>query len=722
MRAQIVNWKKMSRGGSVVFFALLICALLPLVPFNVPLNQEDASAMGTNKKELTLEASMLQQAIVPPSAPFPLWNQTYNRMGHDRINHGIAVSTGGFALVGRTGYGERVWLVRTDEDGNHLWNETYGSSADHGHWIVECSDGGFAIVGDTSSHESHGVSPDIWLLRTDASGTLLWENNFGDDDPDYGRCVVECQSGGFAIAGTDGYNAGPQAFHLIRTDAEGNETWSKKIGMPGIQLAEGLVEASDGRFLICGKTDNPDTYGWLVCTDQNGNHLWNRTYGGSWINTFYSIIECSSGGFALCGSTYYYLGAWLYDGWVLRIDNAGNPLWSYWFGRDREFKGIMECNNNGFVLGGYLLDEGVSDGWVAALDEDGNLLWEQTCSGTDDDRFTKGVMMGSSGNVVLAGWTDSWGAGNRDGWLLQLEPVVWVEDPINRNYQLGTAVQFNLSAWACTGIDHWWINDTTHFEINTLGTLTNKTILAEGDYWIEAQAYDPYNNYCSATFRIRVIDTLPPQWVETPTNQIVELGAGFYYDINATDPSGIDHWWISDTTNFTIDANGVITNILLLFVGSYGLQVRVYDPGDRYRSATFTVTVQDTTPPSWTVTPTDQVLEYGETLDYQLQATDPSGTWWEVDDMVHFSISSTGRLTNATFLHPQTYPLVVTVYDLYGNPLYASFSITVNEQVTTTSSPPPIPGFPFETIVIGLIVSFGLMLVYRHRKQKNNTY
>lgn len=90
-----------------------------------------------------------------------------------------------------------------------------------------------------------------------------------------------------------------------------------------------------------------------------------------------------------------------------------------------------------------------------------------------------------------------------------------------------------------------------------------------------------------------IIDGAPPKWVEPPSNQMIDTGTDFSYDLNATDYSGIDQWWINDTVNFEIDDDGVISNIDVLEAGSYVLQVSVNDTLGNTQTGSFRLTVRD---------------------------------------------------------------------------------------------------------------------------------
>jgi hypothetical protein len=97
----------------------------------------------------------------------------------------------------------------------------------------------------------------------------------------------------------------------------------------------------------------------------------------------------------------------------------------------------------------------------------------------------------------------------------------------------------------------------------------------------------------SATMQFTAFVT-NPTWDETPTNQIAYYNVDFYYNLNATDASGISSWWINDTVNFDVNAIGEITNKTVLLLGeTYGLEVRAYDPYSHYCFAMFKITVEE---------------------------------------------------------------------------------------------------------------------------------
>lgn len=157
-----------------------------------------------------------------------LWNRTFGGAETDIGYSVIEVSTGGFAIAAGTSSFQdagRGWLVRVDGDGNELWNQLYNDtigfpglmSAPGGLDVVECGDGGFALIDCQFSLDVGLGHNDIWLGRTDSDGVLQWHKIFGDEfEGGNGHALVELATGGFAVAGwMRSVEAGPTSGLLI---------------------------------------------------------------------------------------------------------------------------------------------------------------------------------------------------------------------------------------------------------------------------------------------------------------------------------------------------------------------------------------------------------------------------------------------------------------------------------------------------------------------------
>ncbi|MBD3159107.1 MAG: hypothetical protein GF309_10000 [Candidatus Lokiarchaeota archaeon] len=181
-------------------------------------------------------------------------------------------------------------------------------------------------------------------------------------------------------------------------------------------------------------------------------------------------------------------------------------------------------------------------------------------------------------------------------------------------------------------------------------------------------------------------DTTPPTWTHELEDEYIECGTSFRYDINASDLSGIDSWWVRDSSYFTVDSTGTVENSSNLLVGVYSICISVNDTAGNVATGWFTLFVVDTTPPEFLEKPSQLVLEYGENLIYQFHAIDLSELdEWCVNDTIHFEVND-GVLVNATPLPSGQYGLLLSVTDIYGNTQSTAFAVIVNPQTTTITT------------------------------------
>ncbi len=311
-------------------------------------------------------------------------------------------------------------------DGSMEWNKTYGGSySDLAQSMVLTSDGGYALAGYTASFGAR--YNDFWLVRTDSSGNELWSKMYGGTGDDQAWSLVQTGDGGYALAGyTNSSGAGDYDFWLVRTDSSGNELWSKTYGGARYDGAESMVITSDGGFALVGYTisigaGNNDF--WLVRTDSSGNELWSKTYGGTGYDYAFSVVQTSDGGFAIAGFTNSF-GSVTPDFLLVKTDSSGNQLWSKTYGGtgDDECVSVIQTSDGGYALGGCTTSFGAGDRdfWLVKTDSAGNQLWSKTIGGVYSDGI-ESMVQTRDGGYALACYTLSYGAGRYDGWLVKTD-------------------------------------------------------------------------------------------------------------------------------------------------------------------------------------------------------------------------------------------------------------------------------------------------------------
>jgi hypothetical protein len=330
-----------------------------------------------------------------------------------------------------------VFLINSVGASSAMWSQTYGVSAEteRAYALVETHDGGFAMAGYAVSNETHEA--DFCLVKTDANGNMQWRKTYGGARNytwgviegglqwEVAYALVETSDGGFAMAG---YAVSNQTFGsdfwLVKTDANGNMQWNRTYGGTADDQASALIETSDGGYAIVGKTfsfgaGNIDF--WLVKTDSYGNMEWNKTYGGISHDHASALMEISDGGFALAGWTWAFANCT--DFWLIKTDSTGVMEWNKTYGGedyDRAFS-FVKAPDGGYVLAGYTESFGAGklDLWLVKTDADGNMEWNRTYGRGYNDH-AHSVVATSDGGYAVAGYTVS-SETSDDFWLIKTD-------------------------------------------------------------------------------------------------------------------------------------------------------------------------------------------------------------------------------------------------------------------------------------------------------------
>ena len=336
----------------------------------------------------------------------------------------------GFILAGNTssfgaGSGD-VFIIRTNQYGDMLWTRTYGGTAsDFAYFIEHTSDNGFIITGSTASFGS-GVL-DVLLIKTDPNGDTLWTRAYGGIDDDAGYVVHEVAGGGFIVAGTtETFSSGFSDIYLLKTDANGNLLWTKSFGGSASDAAYALEINSDGNYVIAGSTmsfgaGNFDAL--LMETDTAGNIIWAKTFGSIGTDEAYTVLQTPDKGYLVGGTTFF--GAGNYDDYLIKTDSAGNYLWSKTYGgtANREYINHIRPDAWGnFILAGTTssFGSGGDNVHLLCVDASGILLWSKDFGGTLYD-MGLGVETTFDHGIVICGRTESYGSGNFDAYFIKTD-------------------------------------------------------------------------------------------------------------------------------------------------------------------------------------------------------------------------------------------------------------------------------------------------------------
>ncbi|SKB52132.1 hypothetical protein [Maribacter arcticus] len=162
------------------------------------------------------------------------------------------------------------WVVKVDSFGNLIWEKSFGGEGiEVSYDIAKTSDNGFVVVGNTFSTNgdillNHGES-DMWMIKLDEEGNLIWEQTYGGSQFDLAQAVVQSKDGGFLITGNtksddkdSSLNNGENDIWLVKTNAFGDLVWEKSFGGSGLDFGFDLLENTDGSILIVGESSSTD--------------------------------------------------------------------------------------------------------------------------------------------------------------------------------------------------------------------------------------------------------------------------------------------------------------------------------------------------------------------------------------------------------------------------------------------------------------------------------
>jgi len=321
-----------------------------------------------------------------PTEPGELitWEKTFGGTSRDFANSVQETSDGGYIIAGETSsfgaVNSDVYLIKTDAQGQELWNQTFGgTSFDFANSVQATSDGGYIIAGRTSFFGADNDNTDVYLIKTDAQGQELWSQTFGGTSEDLANSVQATSDGGYIIAGeTFSFGEGGGDVYLIKTNAQGGELWNQTFGGTSFDFANSVQATSDGGYIIAGGassfgTGNSDVY--LIKTDAQGGELWNQTFGGTSFDFANSVQATSDGGYIITGCTQSF-GEGDFDVYLIKTDAQGQELWSQTFGGTGSdvANSVQATSDGGYIIAGWTesFGEGGLDVYLIKTDAQGN--------------------------------------------------------------------------------------------------------------------------------------------------------------------------------------------------------------------------------------------------------------------------------------------------------------------------------------------------------------
>jgi hypothetical protein len=244
-----------------------------------------------------------------------LWDKTFGGVETD-VTHSVQQTRdGGYILCGstmsRTSGNNEMWVIKTDADGNRLWDKTFnGKGWAIGSSIQQTEDGGYIACGSTSiTYPAKRSDYEVLVIKTDAAGDREWDTIIANDAQEQyiGKSVQQTIDGDYVV-----YAEGRMEVFLIMVDSKGTKLWYKKYGeQPNIidDAGNSVQQTTDDGYIVCGtgiffiEPRRAQPAVWLMKVDENGNGGWIRTFTGNMNAGGSSVQQTIDGGYIVCGST-----------------------------------------------------------------------------------------------------------------------------------------------------------------------------------------------------------------------------------------------------------------------------------------------------------------------------------------------------------------------------------------------------------------------------------
>jgi hypothetical protein len=392
-----------------------------------------------------------------------VWVKTYGGSNEDDAIDIVQANDGGYVVLGftnsndgniteKTTTDQDYWLLKLNQNGEKLWDKTYGGSGDdQATGISKTNDGGYIISGFTASSDGdvseNAGFHDYWIVKVNSTGVIQWEKSFGFIGQDQAYQVIQTFDGGYFATGfldvglsegegNDLYDTPSNTrgtlhslgdYWGIKMDANGNKIWCRYFGGSHVDQSKDVLQTDDGGFLLAGISESSDfditnAHGandfWVIKISADGNKVWENSYGGAETDRVFSLVKATDGNYILSGESRSINGDVSNskgggDIWLVKF-NASNGaiIWEKSYG-GTEFdtsRGITKLENNYYAIAGsarssdidIVANYGANDAWLILIDENGNLEFEKNVGGSDID-FANKVIGTNKNEIIVVG-------------------------------------------------------------------------------------------------------------------------------------------------------------------------------------------------------------------------------------------------------------------------------------------------------------------------------
>jgi hypothetical protein len=350
--------------------------------------------------------------------PVEEWNRTYEGFTGFYV---FCTDDAGYVIggdIGDTFQHHDYLLIKVDSNGNEQWRRTFGrNGSDELHGMTQTNDGGYVLLGASQKGDVNSTW-EVWLVRTNNQGDLIWDRTLESLIQANDFSIQQTSDLGFIIAGGDPkYKP-----HITKINDNGYQQWNKTYECDGLSFTDSVVQTYDDGYVLTGGNFLLN-FTFVIKTDSSGNELWRATYPlPDMFNGYGRIIETSDKGFIISQAVYNTTMLEQYV-WIFKTDLNGLMEWNItiWEIEWTYISSIQQTSDNGFILAGSHTNH--DTGWYALLikiDKEGKEKWRKIMGGGWE--FFNSVAITPDLGYILTGESYSYKSYQHTVWLVKLSP------------------------------------------------------------------------------------------------------------------------------------------------------------------------------------------------------------------------------------------------------------------------------------------------------------
>ena len=264
----------------------------------------------------------------------------------------------------------------------------------------------------------------ILCFTSSLSLNAQWARTYGGSEDDFAYSIQQTSDGGYIVAGkTDFIGFGSTDIWILKLASDGTIEWQKTYGRSFGDGAYSIQQTSDGGYVVAGYNATVGFAIWVLKLSSDGNIEWQKYYRGNYDSEVARSIQQTVDGGYVVASEPRHNDPMEYDISILKLSSNGDVEWYKTYGGsgDDHAYSIQQTSDGGYVLAGETdsFGAGNTDIWIIKIASDGTIEWQKTYGGYASD-VAHSIQQTNDGGYIFAGETISFGAGNTDIWIIKI--------------------------------------------------------------------------------------------------------------------------------------------------------------------------------------------------------------------------------------------------------------------------------------------------------------